>query len=393
MHRQGSPPLMHTLSFDSIESPPKSSMPCPPPRDIAAGQHVLRLRHTSSKVWSDIRGAIKAIGRSSNGNPTVAKWTPRGTTPEPCHGKIIAVNNERVFPSTPQVKGITPKDILRKLRLKHPALASNTTVVLRTPPLRGRSSLQALTNVHFPSSSELGSSHSSNETSKMSTAADESTRKTSVDSRFSCSTKPTANRRHSRRNPWTRSSPEGGALNTIQESGISFAQPTVETVERAAAAKIYLETKFNELLHKPNTRGVRRQYLESQLYYSPHLTLEQKQAIYESFNNQETWHLREIRVMKSQSLAVGREESACPYLDHYEPLQVLGKGSFGVVRLVREKHATGHTFSRQVYAMKVIRKSEMLRSCQEGHLRAERDFLVASEGSNWWVFLIILAKI
>ncbi|KAK7423269.1 hypothetical protein QQX98_001059 [Neonectria punicea] len=171
-------------------------------------------------------------------------------------------------------------------------------------------------------------------------------------------------------------------------SGVSLIQPTFVTVERAAAAKIYLETKFNELLHKPNTRGVRRQYLESQLYYSPHLTPEQKEAIRESFNNQETWHLREVRVMNSQSLSLGDKESCNPYVENYEPLQVLGKGSFGVVRLVREKHAAGHTFSRQVYAMKVIRKSEMLRSCQEGHLRAERDFLVASEGSNWVVPLI-----
>jgi protein-serine/threonine kinase len=38
--------------------------------------------------------------------------------------------------------------------------------------------------------------------------------------------------------------------------------------------------------------------------------------------------------------------------------------------------------------MKVIRKSEMLRNSQEGHLRAERDFLVASEGSRWIIPLI-----
>jgi protein-serine/threonine kinase len=34
--------------------------------------------------------------------------------------------------------------------------------------------------------------------------------------------------------------------------------------------------------------------------------------------------------------------------------------------------------------MKVIRKSDNLRGCQEGHLRAERDFLVASENSQWY---------
>ena len=38
---------------------------------------------------------------------------------------------------------------------------------------------------------------------------------------------------------------------------------------------------------------------------------------------------------------------------------------------------------RKIYAMKVIRKSDMLRNSQEGHLRAERDFLVAAEGSRW----------
>lgn len=34
--------------------------------------------------------------------------------------------------------------------------------------------------------------------------------------------------------------------------------------------------------------------------------------------------------------------------------------------------------------MKVIRKSEMLRNGQEGHLKAERDFLVSAEGSRWY---------
>lgn len=36
--------------------------------------------------------------------------------------------------------------------------------------------------------------------------------------------------------------------------------------------------------------------------------------------------------------------------------------------------------------MKVIKKSDMLRNSQEGHLRAERDFLVAAEGSRWQVY-------
>jgi protein-serine/threonine kinase len=70
-----------------------------------------------------------------------------------------------------------------------------------------------------------------------------------------------------------------------------------------------------------------------------------------------------------------------------------------VVRLVREKVAPGYDTtsnivsdaygcarmpkSKEIYAMKVIRKSDMLRNSQEGHLRAERDFLVRAEGSRW----------
>ena len=55
--------------------------------------------------------------------------------------------------------------------------------------------------------------------------------------------------------------------------------PTVETVEKAAAAKVYLETQLNERLHRQNARNIRRKYLETQLFYSPHLTDEQKNIV------------------------------------------------------------------------------------------------------------------
>lgn len=89
--------------------------------------------------------------------------------------------------------------------------------------------------------------------------------------------------------------------------------------------------------------------------------------------------------MKAHCIAHDWKDESGLSVNNYEPLQILGKGSFGVVRLVREKAAPGHAFPGQVYAMKVIRKSEMIRNSQEGHLRAERDFLVASEGSQWFV--------
>lgn len=93
--------------------------------------------------------------------------------------------------------------------------------------------------------------------------------------------------------------------------------------------------------------------------------------------------MRETRVLQTKSQAAGSGGVSSPYIDGYEPLKIIGKGSFGVVRLVREKSEGNYNRPKQVFAMKVIRKSDMLRSSQEGHLRAERDYLVASEGAVW----------
>jgi protein-serine/threonine kinase len=118
--------------------------------------------------------------------------------------------------------------------------------------------------------------------------------------------------------------------------------------------------------------------------------------------------------MRSKTLA--RQDMKGVHISNYDIVRVLGKGSFGVVRLVREKSENANSSSgsgsdpehkgvttpsqlglrpspparkvKQVYAMKVIRKSDMLRNSQEGHLRAERDFLVASENSRWVVPLV-----
>lgn len=287
-------------------------------------------------------------------------------------------------------KATTQKDLVNKLRSSNLGQASNTTVVLRQSPQKDKDSPPAASDTYSAPSSSGYTSHSSDRSGPLSTVENDSTRKTSVDSRFSILTKDTTKRRNSRRNPWTRSSPEGGGLGTIDESGRDMARPTVLTVEKAAAAKIYLETHFNELLQISSARDIRRHYLESHLSYSYHLDTDQMDAIRRSFYEQETWHLRETRALQVQSQIAGCGKGESPYLEKYEPLKVIGKGSFGVVRLVREKPNQDYAFPKQVFAMKVIRKSDMLRSSQEGHLRAERDFLVASEGSSWCVSPLVV---
>lgn len=216
-------------------------------------------------------------------------------------------------------------------------------------------------------------------------APDDSTTKMSIDSRFSPSSIEAATPSDSGRSMIQKAaavSSELGGLGTIQESPLDRVKPTVETVERASAAKIHLETYFYERLSKPNRREICLQHLESNILQS-NMSPGQRHALWDAFNAQWTWHLRETRVLMTKSAKAAKGESAGPRPDDYEPLKLLGKGSFGVVKLVCEKPKPENSFRRQVYAMKVIRKSDMIRNSQEGHLRAERDLLAAAEGSNW----------
>lgn len=135
------------------------------------------------------------------------------------------------------------------------------------------------------------------------------------------------------------------------------------------------------------------------------------------YHQSESNYLRRQRVIRSKSLWDKNDVHAS--VADFEIVRVLGKGSFGMVRLVRKRNtrsASGTTIDNshisnngndnaedtslrirdptknsagrsRFYAMKVIRKSAMLRSAQEGHLRAERDFLVLAARSDWVVTL------
>lgn len=196
----------------------------------------------------------------------------------------------------------------------------------------------------------------------------------------------------------------------------TIGQPSVKTVEAAAATKVYLEQQYNSLLiDGPSPRDIRCKRLEQEMSEKG-LGHEQRAVAKEQWFRSETDHLRQMRALKTSSMV--RHDVKGITIAGYETVRVLGKGSFGVVRLVTDRsnleigngsgttpEATETVTDRDgscmvkrnlprgkplsdVFAMKVIRKSEMLRSCQEGHLRAERDFLVSAEGSRWAVPLI-----
>nr|POE93430.1 serine/threonine-protein kinase cbk1 [Quercus suber] len=206
----------------------------------------------------------------------------------------------------------------------------------------------------------------------------------------------------------------------VQEALLEI-EPSIVTVESVAAAKIYLETYFeNVIFQLVSPRWMRLKKFEQRVRELDMSNEEQRQAR-DDWNRMESDNLRQIRVLKVTSAI--RHNTNGISVSGFNMIRVLGKGSFGVVRLVTERSISHNGIQRDdnstqrdssstrttcltgmdgtarrnlpagrpikdVYAMKVIRKSEMLRACQEGHLRAERDFLVSAEGSRWTVPLV-----
>lgn len=207
-------------------------------------------------------------------------------------------------------------------------------------------------------------------------------------------------------------------VNSTPGSRSPTTTPSILTVEAASVAKVFLELYFNSLFQNSDPRLERQHELEHHIF-AFQAPPEEQTTIRRNWMLQENEHLRQCRVLKTRMRCTGKEEAVS--VAGYEVIKVLGKGSFGVVRLVRErggdskpsmddnlggksspldilrsavdgtKHGRRKFMSgekKEVYAMKVIRKSDMIRNSQEGHIRAERDFLVASAKSRWVVPLI-----
>lgn len=168
--------------------------------------------------------------------------------------------------------------------------------------------------------------------------------------------------------------------------------PTIETAEKAAAVKSCFEIHYSMMFSTDaSPRSLRRRAFEQHLINTPLTDMQRARAMYE-FYQHETAHLRSSRVLRTSS--AHRHVVKGIEIAGYQAVRVLGKGSFGIVQLVMPQPAEDSVDCiiaperSSVFAMKIIRKSNMLRNAQEAHLRAERDFLVKSEGSRWIVPLL-----
>lgn len=147
-------------------------------------------------------------------------------------------------------------------------------------------------------------------------------------------------------------------------------QPSLTTVEKSVAAKIFFENLYYGILKKPRDRDTRKAGLERELA-SLRIPESAKNDIRAAWVANESEYLRDLRSRVTANSFIR--------------LKTIGHGAFGVVALVKQRDTGG------LYAMKQLRKADMLRKGQEGHVRAERDLMTsasASTSAKWIVKLV-----
>lgn len=304
------------------------------------------LSHTSDphqmadvlQTWNDqVTGKLTAVDGGSGQNTSGA---------QACRGNMASGSEMRFHPSTQndqesnetsfnlngQTSGFTENFSSSHLVSEGPEIAipdagTNNTVIVRKQPPRTRHSLDFSGLGPVPSSSS--------ETSSL-------------------------------------PSPNGilsEALEGISEerSEVSCA-PSLITVEKAVATKVFFEKHYDAILKRPKVRDQRKKLMVDELLRL-NMNDNDREEIMTNWNRSETAYLREIRNR------VG--------IENFKKLKTIGHGAFGVVSLVREE-ITG-----ELLAMKQMKKSDMLRRGQEGHVRAERDLMSAASSICRWIVRLV----
>ena len=143
----------------------------------------------------------------------------------------------------------------------------------------------------------------------------------------------------------------------IEEESISHRNPVPPE-----AFKFYMEQHIENVMKACHQRQQRRMKLESEMA---------KRRLDESTCEQ----MRRLLAQKESNFL--RMRRAKMHRNQFEIVKPLGVGAFGVVSLVRKMD------TKRLYAMKTLRKADVLRRNQVAHVKAERDIL--AEADNEWV--------
>ncbi|XP_062012520.1 uncharacterized protein LOC133729058 [Rosa rugosa] len=130
--------------------------------------------------------------------------------------------------------------------------------------------------------------------------------------------------------------------------------PSAATKQKVEAAKQYIENHYKAQMKCLQDRKERRWMLERRLA-DAEVSQEDQMNVLKYLEQKETEYMH----LQRHKMGV----------DDFQLLTIIGRGAFGEVRICREK-STG-----QVYAMKKLKKSEMLRRGQVEHVKAERNLL------------------
>jgi len=146
----------------------------------------------------------------------------------------------------------------------------------------------------------------------------------------------------------------------VQQPGGKTA--SVHTREKATALKYFVEQRYTQL-HRARVERVRRRQDLNEEMDRQKLDDGTRARLHTVLIKKESEHLR----LQRQRM----------HLDMFQRLGTIGRGAFGEVCLVRKKE------TNKTYAMKTLRKADVLRRGQVTHVKAERDLL--AEADNAWV--------
>jgi len=134
--------------------------------------------------------------------------------------------------------------------------------------------------------------------------------------------------------------------------------------DRRVVLKQSIEARYTRVNKLKEDREARRNTLQQKLAEMK-VQPEQHNLAMEWHSQQETKHLRSSR----QKLTV----------DDFEQLEIIGRGAFGEVRLCRQRS------TEAIFAMKKLRKAEMVAKGQVQHVRSELEVMREAEDDNPWV--------
>ena len=138
------------------------------------------------------------------------------------------------------------------------------------------------------------------------------------------------------------------------------------------AFKFFMEQHIENVIKEYEKRRDRRMRLErelEQIRTSMQINEETKEKMRMALTRKETNYLRMRRAKLNKS--------------HFKKIKDIGVGAFGKVSLVRSVYCAGQNRPGGLYAMKTLKKNQVLAKNQVAHVWSEKDIL--SEADNDWI--------